>query len=386
MPTRLPSSEYDRRLVTVRERLAEAQADAAVWFGATSIAYLTGFHHVQTERPICLAVTADRVTVTVPRLEVERATRVEAVDEVYHYFDYPGGEPIATAAGMLRDLGVEAVIADGDGAPGTMGYEGPALSEFIQVALQDWVTELRQVKSDDEVDLIRESVRWGHLAHRYLADRIGEGAHPATVSQRASLEASRAMLDALGDEYVPRTRGTGPVRAGFISGAQTALPHGHTANRRLETGDVIVTGSTATVDGYVSELERTMFLGEPDDDDRHYFELMCQAQRLAIDTLGPDVPVAEVDRVVWEYFDEQNVTDLARHHVGHNIGLEGHEPPYIDRGSDATMEPGHVYTIEPGLYTDTAGYRHSDTVVITETGAERLTYFPRDLQSNVIRT
>ncbi|MDZ7701780.1 MAG: M24 family metallopeptidase [Halobacteriales archaeon] len=79
------------------------------------------------------------------------------------------------------------------------------------------------------------------------------------------------------------------------------------------------------------------------------------------------------------------MTDLARHHVGHNIGMDGHEPPYIDRGNDAVMEPGHVYTIEPGLYTDDAGYRHSDTVAITEDGTERLTYFPRDLEGNVIR-
>ena len=384
MPTRLPPGEHDARLAAVRDRLTGTDADAAVWFGATSIAYLAGFHHIQTERPVCLAVTPDRVEVTVPRLEVERAERVEHLDAVHHYFDYPGGEPIETAAGMLRDLDVDAVVADGDGAPGTMGYEGPALSEFVDVETRDWVRRLRYAKSAAEVDLIRESARWGHLAHRYLADHVAVGAHPATVSQRASLEASRAMLDALGDEYVPRTRGTGPAHAGFISGPQTALPHGHTANRRLEAGDVIVTGATANVDGYVSELERTMFLGEPSDDDRHYFELMCEAQRLAIDALGPGVPVADVDRAVRDYFAEQGVADLARHHVGHNIGLEGHEPPYIDVGSDEEMAPGHVYTIEPGLYTETAGYRHSDTVAITEDGAERLTSYPRDLDANVI--
>lgn len=385
MPTRLPDTEYDRRLADVRDRLAGVEADAAAWFGATSIAYLTGFHHIQTERPVCLAVTPDEVAVTVPRLEVERVDPNPRIDAVAHYFDYPGGEPLSTVADMLDELGVESVVADSDGAPGTMGYEGPALSEFVAVETQDWVTRMRYAKSDAEVDLIRESARWGNLAHRHLADLVEPGAHPATVSQRASLEASRAMLDTLGDEYVPRVRGDGPARAGFISGPQTALPHGHTANRRLEPGDVIVTGATANVDGYFSELERTMFVGEPDDEQRHYFELMLEAQTIAIDALGPGVPVAEVDRAVWEYFDEQGVTDLAQHHVGHNIGLDGHEPPYIDRGNDAVMEPGHVYTIEPGLYTETAGYRHSDTVAITDDGTERLTYFPRSLDGIVIR-
>jgi Xaa-Pro dipeptidase len=307
------------------------------------------------------------------------------IGAVHEYFDYPGGEPIATAAEMLEGLGVEAVAADADGAPGVMGYEGPALSEFVDVETQDWVAEMRYAKSDVEVELIRESARWANLAHRYLADHTEVGAHPVTVSQRASMEGSRAMLDTLGDEYAVRTRGDGPVYAGYITGEQTRLPHGHTANERLREGDALVTGATANVDGYHSELERTMFLGEPSDEQRHYFELMHEAQTIALDALGPGVELSYVDQQVWDYFEEQGVTDLAAHHVGHNLGLGAHEPPYIDRGAKGTMEAGHVYTIEPGIYTDTDGYRHSDTVAITEDGTDQLTYFPRDLESNVVR-
>ena len=192
------------------------------------------------------------------------------------------------------------------------------------------------------------------------------------------------MLDALGSEYAVRTRGDGPVHAGYISGAETALPHGHTPNERLSRGDILITGATANVDGYHSELERTMFVGEASDEDEYYFELMLEAQEAAFDAMGAGVPVSHVDEAVGDYFEEQGIADLARHHVGHNIGLGAHEPPYIDRGSDAEMEPGHVYTIEPGIYTDEAGYRHSDTVAITEDGLDFLTYYPRDLESNVI--
>ncbi|USZ69243.1 Xaa-Pro peptidase family protein [Halorussus salilacus] len=397
MTTRVPDSEFADRLAAVRERIEDARVDAGVWFGATSIEYLTGFDHIQTERPVVLAVTDDRVEVTVPRLEVERVEANPRIDAVHHYFDYPGGKPVETAAGMLSGLGAESVAADADGAPGVMGYEGPTLSEFVDVESQDWVSRMRWAKSDAEVELVRESARWGNLAHRYLYDHTEVGAHPATVSQRASIEASRAMLDALGEEYVPRTRGDGPAMAGFITGEQTALPHGHTANRRLREGDVVVTGASANVDGYRSELERTAFLGDPDDEQAHYFELMLEAQTIAIDALGPGVPLARVDEKVWNYFEEQGVTDLARHHVGHNIGLGAHEPPYIDRGwtdhcearegrdpGDAEMEPGHIYTIEPGIYTDEYGYRHSDTVAITDEGTEMLTHFPRDLDSNTI--
>jgi len=397
LPTELPDSEYERRLETVRERLAEIDADAAGWFGVTSIAYLTGFHHIQTERPVLLAVTEETVAITVPRLERERVEANPRIDRVHTYFDYPGGRPIETIAAMLDGLGAEAVAADAEAAPGVMGYEGPPLTQFVDVESQSWVERMRWAKSDAELDLIRESARWGNLAHRYLAEEIDVGAHPATVSQRASMRGSRAMLDALGDRYVPLVRASGPAHAGFISGPQTRLPHGHTANRRLQRGDVLITGASANVDGYYSELERTMFVEEVSDEDRGYFEVMLEAQTIAIEALGPGVEIAAVDEAVWAYFDEQGVTELAQHHVGHNIGMAGHEPPYIDRGwtthceereervpEDAVMEPGHVYTIEPGIYTDEAGYRHSDTVAITDDGTEQLTYFPRGLDANVV--
>ena len=398
MATRLPEGEFEDRLERVRDRIAEAEADAGVWFGATSIEYLTGFDHIQTERPVVLAVTEDEIEITVPRLEVERVEENPRIDAVHHYFDYPGGRPIEVALEMLEGLGAECVAADAEGAPGTMGYQGPPLTDELDVETQGWVSRMRWEKSDAEIDLIRESAKWANLAHRYLAEYTEPGEHPATVSQRASTDASRAMLDTLGETYVPRTRGTGPARAGYITGEQTRLPHGHTANRRLREGDVLVTGASATVSGYHSELERTMFVGEPTDEQVHYFELMLEAQTIAIEALGPGVPIADVDEAVWSYFEEQSVTDLAQHHVGHNIGMGGHEPPYIDRGwgdhckrdatdydpEDAVMQPGNVWTIEPGIYTDTYGYRHSDTIAITEDGIEWLTYFPRDLEGNII--
>jgi len=385
MATRLPPSAFEDRLERIREHLADTSADAVVFFDATSIEYLTGFDHIQTERPVVLAVTPDIVAITVPRLEVERVGQNPRIQRVDSYFDYPQGKPIETAVGMVEDMGVESVAADMDGAPGVMGYEGPDLSDFLEVETQSWVPELRKAKSPAEVALVRESARWANLGHRYLADFVEVGAHPATVSERASMEASRAMLDTLGDQYEPRTRGSGPVSAGFISGEQTRLPHGHTANRRLEQGDVLITGATAAVGGYFAELERTMFVGEPSDQQREYFDLMLEAQQTAIDALGPGVELATVAEKTWAVYEDHGITDLAQHHVGHNIGMEGHEPPYIDRGADGEMQVGEIYTIEPGIYTDTYGYRHSDTVAITEDGTEMLTYFPRSIEGNTIR-
>lgn len=383
----LPRSEFERRLSAVRDRIAETDADAGVWFGARSIEYLTHFYHAQTERPVVLAVTADEVRITVPKLERIRVRDNPLIDEVYHYFDYPGGDPISTAAVMLEDLGVERAAADMDGAPGVMGYQGPALSEFVDVEGQSWIDWLRREKSDAELAVMREASKWAHLAHRYLADGMEPGARQGTVSQRASMEASRAMFDALGTRYVPRTGiyFEGPTHTGMHSGEQTAEPHPYPTNQKLREGDTIITAAEANVDGYLSEIERTMFVGDPDDEQRHYFEVMLEAQTTAIKTAGPGVEYSTVARAVWDYMVEQGVEDQAFHHVGHGLGMGSHEPPYVDRGSEATMEPGHVFTVEPGIYVqDLGGFRHSDPVVVTDSGTELLNYWGRDLESNVV--
>ena len=398
--TSVPTREFERRVDSVRDDLAAHGADALCLFSATSIEWLCGFHHLQTERPVCLAVTGDEVEIAVPRLELDRAASDEfpLLERCHGYYDYPGdgeGEyyehpsrtPEETIAGMLDGLGVESVVADSEGAPGFWGYHGPSLSEFagVQVETVDWITEFRKEKSDVEFELMRHSAAWGNLAHRKLAEYAEPGAHELWVGKRASLDASMAMLDALGDRYDSHLRGGFPAQCGFLSGPNTALPHGLTENRRLREGDVLITGATANVGGYLSELERTMFVGEPTDEQSDYFEVMLEAQTIGIEESGPGVPCSHVDQAVHDYFREQGVLEYAQHHTGHNLGMEGHEREFVDRGSDEVMRPGHAYSIEPGIYVpEEAGFRHSDTILVTDDGVETITYYPRDLEGNII--
>ncbi|MGB9954722.1 M24 family metallopeptidase (plasmid) [Haloarcula marismortui] len=400
--TSVPTREFESRLGNVREKLSAVEADGLCLFSAVNIHWLTGFDHLQTERPVCLLVTQDAVQITVPRLERDHAAsdQFPVIETVHNYYDYPGGTtdsttyyqhsqltPEAAISEMLEEAAVEAVVADSDGAPAYWGYQGPALSDFADVAVEpvDWIRDFRTRKSPVERDLLRESATWGNLAHRALEGYIEPGRHELWPAKKASLDASMAMLDALGPEYDSHLRGDFPAAAGFLSGPNTALPHGLTENRRLERGDILITYATSNVGGYMTELERTMFVGEVSDTHRHHFEQMLEMQTLAIERCGPGVPVCEVDQAVHDYCNEQGLLDYTQHHTGHNIGLEGHERDFIDRGSEVTMQPGHVYTIEPALFVpDVGGYRHSDTVLITEDGVERLTYYPRDLESNVI--
>jgi Xaa-Pro dipeptidase len=129
-----------------------------------------------------------------------------------------------------------------------------------------------------------------------------------------------------------------------------------------------------------------MIVGDPTPEQERAFAAMLALQTRAIEVMAPGVPAAEVELAAVRLAEELGVADNLRHHVGHSIGLEGHEAPFLDRGDDAVLEPGMVFTVEPGVYfKELGGFRHSDTVVITEVGCRVMTNYPRELKDLVIR-
>ena len=277
---------------------------------------------------------------------------------------------------------------DNNGGLDVNGYDGPLLSEVVDgaefVRARDIVDKLRYVKSRAELDFIIEATVWGNLAHRLMQERLYLGCNELNVSNEASIEASRMMVAALGPTFQPQTRTLGmpPANAYYAAGANTSLPHGLSGGAGLRRGDVLVTYAGAEVGGYTTELERTMIVGEPNAEFRTRFEQMMTLQQVAFDALRPGRALADVEAEVSGAFKSMGLQAHQRHHTGHGIGLEGHEAPFIDKGDETVLAENMVFSIEPGLYIPgLAGFRHSDTVVITATGCERLTYYPRDLES-----
>ncbi len=125
-----------------------------------------------------------------------------------------------------------------------------------------------------------------------------------------------------------------------------------------------------------------MILGPAAKEQARTFEHMLRLQEAAIEALRPGATCAEVDRAVRACYEKHDLMPYWKHHVGHAIGLRYHEGPFLDLGDRTEIRPGMVLTIEPGLYApDLGGFRHSDTVAVTEDGIEIMTYYPRDLES-----
>jgi Xaa-Pro dipeptidase len=385
--------EHRTRCDRLLEHAQAAGLAGVVLFDPYYVLYFAGFAYVPTERPIAFVLGPDGTrALVVPRLELEHAEARSTVDRVEHYLEYPG-DPSAEVvlAKTVADLRLtETIGADQDGYPWILGYRGPTLSELSGasvVRVADAIEAQMAIKSPPEVALIRESVRWGNLAHRLLQRYTRVGVTETEVSQRASDEATVAMLDAIGEIYRAQSFMSSGAHAGYRGqiGRNSAIPHALAGNLVFERGDVLVTGASAPVWGYLSELERTMFVGEPAPEQERMFAHMVALQDLALEAIRPGAACSQVDGAVRAYFEEHDLWSHWRHHTGHAIGLRYHEGPFLDSGDHTEIRPGMVFTVEPGLYSPTlGGFRHSDTVLVKEDGIEILTYYPRDLASLII--
>ncbi len=389
----IPSEEYATRVDHLLSKIKADGLSGVVLFDNHYILYYTGFAFVPTERPIAFAVNAaGERAMFVPRLETEHAKSHSIIQRVDYYLEYPyQPHPMEVLKDMLLDMNFDGDIgADHDGYPWILGYRGPDLSSLMGAKIHKitgFIEDQMMIKSEAEIALIRESVKWGHLAHVLLQRYTRPGLTETEVSQRASQEANLVMLDAIGPIYraqSPFSDGAGAGYRGQI-GRNAAIPHSLANNIIFQEGDVLVTGAGAPVWGYNSELERTMVIGNPSDDQKWMFDHMVALQDTAFSVLQPGAKCSDVDRAVRAYYDQHDLMPYWKHHVGHAIGLRYHEAPFLDLGDETVIQPGMVFTVEPGLYNpQLGGFRHSDTLLITDEGNEILTYYPRDLDSLII--
>ncbi|MEM3615953.1 MAG: Xaa-Pro peptidase family protein [Candidatus Methanomethylicia archaeon] len=386
---------HERRMNYIRRELEKRNCKAMILFSPLNVFYIVGYTIISTERPTALILPVDDEPILfIPKLEEEHSKfRVPQIKRRIVYFEYPGVEhPMKVLVRGLEEMKLidKKIAVDAPGYPSIMGYVGPSLSELLpSITVENLgkiINDMRIIKDDEELALIRESAKWGNLAHKLLQEYVYPGALEIEVAARASFEASLSMLKALGPEFEPGTML--PASAGFRGqiGVYSAYPHMLTSNMVIREGDVLVTGAGARIGGYNSELERTMIVGKPDEKQTKYFNIMVKAQKAALDAFKPGTRCCDVNKASFKVFKEEGVpSEYILHRVGHGIGLQGHEPPWIEDGDETMLKPGMVFSCEPGIYIPGfAGFRHSDTIIITEDGVEIVTFYPRDLDNLTI--
>jgi Xaa-Pro dipeptidase len=363
-PAPVTVEERQGRLAKARRRLADAGLDALVLGPGSSLAYLTGAEWGLSERFLgcVLAREGDPVWIT-PAFEEDRAReRIRVGTDVRAWQE--DESPYALVAAALRE---KAAATGRVGIEETMPF---AFSNGIATALPaaklTGATEVtaacRMVKDAHEIALIRRACTITLHAYRAVFASLREGLSAAQVS--GWVAAAHRKLGARGGALV-------------LFGPDAAFPHGTKEPRALRAGDVVLVDGGCTVHGYQSDVTRTGVFGAPPTErQRRVWELVRRAQQAAFDAARPGAECQAVDAAARRVIEEGGFGPGYRyftHRLGHGIGLDGHEWPYMVRGSTTRLVPGVTFTDEPGIYVrGEMGVRHEDTVVVTESGGENL--------------
>jgi Xaa-Pro aminopeptidase len=341
----------EARTTGLRAAMAGIGLDGLVITKRENIRYLSGF----TGSSAVAVVTGDQGTlITDGRYREQAALEAQSWEVVIYSKDLMGA--VAEALGDAASVGLEdsTTLAFRKRLAGALGDTGLETTEGL-------VERLRTIKEPGELEAIRGAVACAHQAWETLLPMLQPG-----VSERQV---------AAGLDY--RMMSAGAEKPAFdtvvASGPNSSMPHAGITDRVLVAGDLVVIDFGALKDGYCCDITRTVCLGEPDDRSREVLEAVLQAWDAAYAKLEVGVPVADADRAAREKLAELGLAEYFVHSLGHGVGLEVHEKPTLSQLSQETLEPGMVFTVEPGVYIEgSMGVRHEETVALTEGGVEIL--------------
>lgn len=387
---RLPAAFFAAVQADVRSRLAAAGFAAGIFDDPDDVAYLTGFFHFPNERPVAVWLTAGDsgpAVLLVPELEREYAGHQRAAAELVSYPEFPGVRPpFAVLAAQVSAGG--GPVGYGDAT--TTGRLAALQAAFrgVRFARTDAAQAARLVKRPEEITLHREAARVTDLmleAGRACVEQaVGEKGDLPTEAELAALvsRAGTAIMYAEHDDVV-----VVPHLAGGLvySGPNSARPHALPSGRRLTPGEPFMLSLGAGVGGRHVECERTFFLGQPDAEQARYYNTVLAAQRTGLAGLRAGRRCCDVNAECLAVIRDAGLAQYLRHRQGHGIGVNIHEPPWLEDGDVSALAEAMIVSDEPGLYVPgLGGYRISDSVLVGADSGEPLTAYPKDLDDVVI--
>lgn len=345
--------------------MASRKLDAVYVTRPVSIAYLTGFHAEPFERLMALAIRREEAILVVPALEGESARSHATNAQVVSWRD--GEDPYALvtrALGESTEIGVEKDHLTLHAAEVITSRTGA--SELVDIGPE--IRRLRLTKRDEEVErLVRAAA---------ITDAAGEEVIPRLRVGQTEMDIALMVGSAIGE-----LGGKLSFATLVQSGPNSALSHAEPSSRKLAPGDLVLLDFGAAFDGYRADTTRMAVLGEPGARHRAIHELVLAAHDAAIEAVRPGVTTGQVDAAARRVIEAAGYGEQFFHRVGHGLGLEVHEDPSLDPGSQTVLEVGMVFTIEPGIYIPGwGGVRIEDDVLVEEGGCRVLTKADRSLR------
>ena len=357
---------YAARLRRAQAEMARQGVDYLFVTPSSDLTYLLGYPAHASERMTLLGAPRDGAPfVVAPTLEASRLDARRDIVDVHPWNETES--PSALTARLLEQRGGTIAISDQTWAAFLLRLQD-ALPDARFRSGTSILRELRMVKDEHELELLRDV---GKRADRVWSTFVAS----ARLTGRTERDVAEEIAGLL------RAEGCDP--RGFLivaSGPASASPHHMTSDRVIERGDAVVFDYGSTREHYWCDITRTLHVGEPSDEFRKVYDVVLAANRAARDAVRPGVACQEIDRAARRVIDDAGYGEYFIHRVGHGLGLDGHEEPYMVEGNDLPLKPGMVFSDEPGIYIPGKfGVRIEDILVCAEDGAESLNDAPREL-------
>ena len=364
-------TDYAGRLVRAQEEMERQGIDWLIIAPSSDLVYMIGYPAHTSERLTALAAPrrGGEPFVVLPRLEAPRlADRDDLLDIIDLRVWDETADPIRLlVAGLGDPQGLTIAVSDQmwsgfllkliDACPGARFVNADAV-----------LKELRQIKAADEIAFMREAGR--------LTDQVwDEFAATAVLTGKTELEVGRILSGLMGE------RGLGaPAFMIVASGPGSASPHYLTGDRKIRAGDAVVFDFGGNIAGYKSDITRTLHVGEPSEEFRKVYAIVDEARKAAFAAVRPGATCESIDDAARRVITAAGYGEYFIHRVGHGLGLDVHEEPYLVGGNTTPLRAGMVFSDEPGIYIPGKfGIRIEDSVVCTETGGELLNNARHDL-------
>jgi Xaa-Pro dipeptidase len=360
----------EERLRRLYARQRAAGVDCVALVPGANMRYVTDMSLFMSERPIVAFLVPDgRPAALLPALEKGRAQAMagDGID-LFVYSDQEGADvAFARASSALGLSGKRCAVEYLNMRVLELRALEAAAPDARFVSLEDALPGLRAIKDGVELAAIREAIAITEQALHALISRPLIGLSEREIASRLSGELMEVGADAVGFLIA-------------VAGPNGADPHAGPSDRPVQSGEFLTIDCGIFHDGYLSDITRTVALGPVSAALTELYEVVRQANAAGRAAVGPGIAAQEVDRAARRVIADAGYGDRFIHRTGHGLGMETHEPPYIVEGNEELLQPGMVFTVEPGVYVPgLGGVRIEDNVVVTSSGVECLTSFPREM-------
>lgn len=361
----------EKRIEKLTKWMKQEDVEFAFITSTANLFYLSNFYTNPHERVAGVGVFQNEEPFIIcPKMEMASAKNAGWNLEIVGYDDTENPWEFIQRAIQKRNVSVSAIAIEKDHLSFERGERLQSLFPNVTFkAVEEILNELRLIKDESELAILREAAKLADLGVEIGVNAIKEGVTELEVVAKIEYELKKKGVREMSFSTM------------VLTGAKTAAPHGVPSLDKIQKGDLVLFDLGVILDGYCSDITRTVAYHSINDKQQEIYDTVLKAQLAAVEASKPGTEIGKIDKAARDIIAAAGYGEYFTHRIGHGLGIDVHEFPSLNATNTNPLRTGMCYTIEPGIYIpEIGGVRIEDDIYITDSSAEVLTKYPKELQ------